>query len=257
MRGLSGKVFVIAGGASGIGAAAARRLAEEGASVVVGDINGPAASETASVITSNGGAAIAVAFDSADEGSVHDLLRASVREFGGIDGWHNNAADTSAATVGVDLDHDATSVPIEVWNRTFAVNLTGYLFGLRAAIPALLERGGGAVVNTASDGAFAGLPNLASYNASKAGVLSLTRHAAARWGREGIRCNAVAPGFTLTDSMRENMSPDALDRVLASVPSVRLGEPADTAAAVAFLLSDDAAWVNGQVLSVNGGAGMR
>jgi NAD(P)-dependent dehydrogenase (short-subunit alcohol dehydrogenase family) len=180
-----------------------------------------------------------------------------VSAFGGLDGWHNNAADTSAAGTGVEVASDAVTIPLEVWERAFAVNLRGYLFGVRAAVPLLLERGTGAFVHTASNGALLALPNLPAYNATKAGVISLSRHVATRWGREGIRSNVVSPGYVLSPARRAAMTPGETDYVLDQAYSVRLGEPRDIAAAAAFLLSSDASWINGQVLSVDGGQVMR
>jgi NAD(P)-dependent dehydrogenase (short-subunit alcohol dehydrogenase family) len=186
--------------------------------------------------------------------SVRRLASSAVDHFGGLDGWHNNAADTSQAAVGVDLQSDATTVPMSVWHRSFEVNLQGYLHGIRAAVPLLLERGGGAMVHTASDGAFLALPNLAAYDATKVAIVSLSRHVAARWGREGIRSNVVSPGTIITETMRARLSQDEIDGLVAAGTSSRAGHPDDIAASVAFLLSDDAAFINGQVLSVNGGS---
>jgi NAD(P)-dependent dehydrogenase (short-subunit alcohol dehydrogenase family) len=257
MQGLRNKVIVVAGGATGIGAATAHRLAFEGARVVVGDIAVERLHQTVTAIRDGGGDAVAAEFDSTDEESVHGLGEVAVERFGGLDGWHNNAADTSLETVGVDLQSDATTVPMSVWQRSFAVNLQGYLYGVRTAIPLLLERGGGAMVHTASDGAIQALPNLPAYNATKAAILSLNRHVAARWGGEGIRSNVVSPGAILTDVMKETMTEEQREGLRASTAAARLGHPDDLAAAVSFLLSDDAGFINGQILSVNGGAVMR
>jgi NAD(P)-dependent dehydrogenase (short-subunit alcohol dehydrogenase family) len=257
MRGLRDRVVVVAGGASGIGAATAQRLAAEGARVVVGDIAVEKLHQTVESIRTAGGIAVAAEFDSTDEESVRHLGVVAVEEFGGLDGWHNNAADTSPEIVGVDLDSDATTVPMAVWQRSFDVNLTGYLYGVRAAVPLLLDRGGGAMVHTASDGAFQPWPNLSAYNSSKAAILSLSRHVATRWGRDRIRSNVVSPGAILTDKMKESMTPVQLDGLRANSAMDRLGHPDDLAAAVSFLMSDDAGFINGQVLSVNGGAVMR
>jgi NAD(P)-dependent dehydrogenase (short-subunit alcohol dehydrogenase family) len=220
----------------------------------VGDVAADRLDETVARIRDGGEQAVAVEIDVSDQESVRRLASAAVAHFGGLDGWHNNAADTSQAVVGVDLESDATTVPMSVWHRSFEVNLQGYLHGIRAAVPLLLQRGGGAMVHTASDGAFMALPNLAAYDATKSAIVSLSRHVAARWGREGIRSNIVSPGTIITETIRARLSQDEIDALVAASASARVGHPDDIAAAVAFLLSDDAAFINGQVLSVNGGS---
>ena len=256
MRGLAGKVAVVAGGASGIGAATAARLAEEGARVVVGDLNAVGAAEVAEAIRSAGGTAVDVAFDIADEASVRTLFAAAVEAYGGVDLLHNVAADLSAQTLR--RDTDAVDLSLDVWDRTFSVNLRGFLLTTRAVVPLLLERGGGAIVNTSSAASFLGEPERPAYAAAKAGVNALTRHVASKWGKAGIRCNAVAPGLVLTDAVRSGPRFAVLEKaVLPSVRSNRLGRPEDIAAMVAYLLSDDAEWVNGQVYGVDGGTVLR
>ncbi len=252
MRGLSGKVAVVAGGASGIGRATVLRLGEEGAHVVVGDLNHLGAVETAA----EAGEAIAVEFDISVEASVAGLFTAAVEEYGGVDLLFNVAADLSAATLR--RDTDAVDIDLEVWDRTFAVNLRGFLLTTRVAVPLLLERGGGVIVNTMSAAAFMGEPQRPAYAASKAGVGALTRHVASRWGKDGIRCNAVAPGLVLTEAVRSGPHFAEMEKtVLKGVRSPRLGEPEDIAAMVAYLMSDDAAWINGQVFGVDGGTLLR
>lgn len=255
MRGLRDKVVIVAGGASGIGAATARRLVEEGARVVVGDINPARAKETAEGLRASGGQAVAHEFDIADEQSCAGLIEAAVQAFGGIDGLFNVAADLSADTLG--RDEDLLSVPVEVWQRSLAVNLTGYFYTARHAVPKLLERGGGAIVNTISGLVLNGDPRRVSYGASKSGLLALSKHIATRWGKQGIRCNVVAPGMVMTENNLANNSDAERDAVFAMLRSPRFGTPEDIAAAVAFLLSGDGEWINGQVLPVNGGTGLR
>lgn len=247
---LDGKVIVVAGGATGIGRATALRLAAEGAAVVIGDINLAGAADAADAIESAGGRAAAISMDISVEADVARLAAEAQHRFGGLDGWFNNAADLSAATVG--RDTDAVDVPLEVWQRTLAVNLTGFLYGVRHAVPALLSRGGGAIVHTSSEDAFSGDPRRVAYACSKSAVLALSRHTASRWGKQGIRSNCIAPGLVITRPVSE-LPRRLLESGLARSLSPRHGQPADIAAAVSYLMSDDGAWITGQVLRVNGG----
>jgi NAD(P)-dependent dehydrogenase (short-subunit alcohol dehydrogenase family) len=247
------KTYIVAGGGSGIGAATVLRLARSGARVVVGDPREDAAQRVATDVARAGGEALAQRFDIVDDASVRALVATAVEHYGGLDGIHVNAADLDAVL----QDSDAVDVPLEVYDRTMAVNLRGHLLCTRHAVPALLARGGGAIVYTSSGAAFMGEPARVAYAISKNGLHALLRHVASRWGREGIRANAVAPGLVMTDAVRRAMTEEARAQVLAITRSPRLGEPDDIAAAVAFLLSDDAAWINGQVLSVDGGVTLR
>jgi len=248
MQGLNDKVIVVAGGATGIGAATSKRLAEEGAKVVVGDINVDAAKATADAIDGRH-----LRFDITSEADCKALVELAVTEFGGLDGVFTVAADTSKETLGRDSESDLLTVPLDVWQRTLDVNLTGTFLMTRSALPALLSRGGGSIVNTLSGLVFYGSPVRPAYLASKSALIALTRHVATRWGKEGIRCNAVAPGFVMTEQVAHNVPQEERDMVLASNRSTRHGRPEDIAASVSFLLSDDAEWINGQMHLVNGG----
>jgi NAD(P)-dependent dehydrogenase (short-subunit alcohol dehydrogenase family) len=198
LRGLDGKVIVVAGGATGIGAATAERLGAEGAHVVVGDINVAAATSTAGRIADAGRSAIAVGFDLADPNSVADLVAAAADTFGGVDALFNVGADMTALRG----DTDVVDIELDLWDRVMTVSLRGYVAALKHVIPQLLSRNGGAIVNMSSAAAFQGEPARPAYATAKAGIGALTRHVAARWGKDGIRCNAVAPGFTATDTIR-------------------------------------------------------
>lgn len=253
MHGLKDKIFIVAGGGSGIGAATALRLAREGASVVVGDLRDKNAQEIAGRILAAGGRAVARQFDITVEESVRVLIATAVEHFGGLDGMHVNAADLEI----IPQDTDVESVPLEVYDRTLAVNLRGHFLCTRFAVPEILRRGGGSLVYTSSAAAFMGEPQRISYAVSKNGLHAIVRHVASRWGRQGVRANAVAPGLVLTDSAKGALREEDRAAVLALGRSPRLGEPRDIAAAVAFLLSGDAEWINGQVLSVDGGVTLR
>jgi NAD(P)-dependent dehydrogenase (short-subunit alcohol dehydrogenase family) len=233
------------------------RLASEGAAVAIGDVNVPGATDVAKSIEAEGGKAVAVEMDLTDESSVRDLVELTVSRFGGVDVLDNNAADTSPAAMAGDLD--VVTTDLALWDRIFAVNLRGFALTCRYAIPAMLERGGGAIVNIASGSGLSGEPDHVAYGCSKAGVIQLARHVAVRWGKEGIRCNAIAPGLVVTDkvaALGETFQQFA-DTIRARVLTPRVGAPADLAAAVAFLLSDDSAYISGQVLSVDGGMFVR
>lgn len=253
MRGLANKVHIIAGGGSGIGAATAQRLAEEGAHVVIGDFVAANAEAVAAQLRAQGGKALAVQFDITQQAAVAALVESAVTEFGGLDGMHVNAADTQAVLA----DVDALDLALDVFDRTLAVNLRGHLLCTRAALPHLLRRGGGSLVYTSSGAAFMGEPTRVAYGVSKSGMHALMRHVASRWGKSGVRANVVAPGLVMTDPIRRGMSEAEQAAVLGITRSARLGEPRDIAAAVAFLLSDDAEWINGQIISVDGGVTMR
>ena len=255
MRGLTDKVAVVAGGGSGIGAATAVRLAEEGVQVMVGDIGAENAELVAKEIRDAGGRAVSVPFDISIDESVGALCAAAVDEFGGLDLMHANAADMTEAAILNDTD--AVDVDLAVFDRTIAVNLRGHLLCTRHAIPRMLERGGGAIVYTSSAVSISGEPQRPSYGMSKSAINGLMRHVSARWGREGIRANCVAPGMVLSQTLLEHSDEAFREFALSLGRLNRLGEPADIAAAVAFLMSDDAAWITAQVISVDGGTAVR
>lgn len=251
MRGLKDKVGIVAGAGRGIGAATVRRLAAEGAAVVVGDIREAEARSVADEINNAGGRALAVAMDITDEKSVAELVQKAVSAFGGLDFFHANAAG------GTEGDVDALNCPLEVFDKSVAINMRSHLICTQQALPALLERGGGAMVYTSSGAAYGVAPWQVAYPMAKNGLHALMRHVAARWGKENIRANVVAPGVVLTEAVREHLTDEYVEQALARVPSTRLGQPDDIAGMVAFLVSDDGQWINGQVFSVNGGAAMR
>ena len=267
MRGLQDKVIVICAGGTGatdgtsngasIGGATARRLAQEGARVVVGDLSEPAAQRTVDVIESDGGKAVAHQFDASDEASIKALMARAVEEFGGIDGIHANAMDMSAPTLGVDGQHDLLTLPLDVWQRTIDVGLTGFLLCARHSIPQMLERGGGSIVATVSGAVYVGEPIRLAYQTVKTGMTAVVRHISSRWGHEGIRANAVAPGMVPGPEMLSGADQAAIDRMIRMARSNRLGTADDIASMVTYLLSDDGSWVTGQVIAVDGGVTMR
>jgi NAD(P)-dependent dehydrogenase (short-subunit alcohol dehydrogenase family) len=246
----AGKVAVCAGSATGMGAETAFRLAEEGAKVVVGDVNIEAAEALVERIRAAGGEAAAQAFDIVDEVQVNELIQGAVDRYGGLDLMHVNAADLRV----VRRDGDALTTDLETFDRSLDVGLRGHLLCTRAALPLMLKRGKGAIVYTSSAAAKSASPTQMSYYVMKAGVNALMRHVAVRWGKEGIRANAICPGMVLTETIRRNMNETVLDEARRRLPSPRLGEPQDIANLVNFLLSDQAEWINGQAVSIDGGS---
>jgi NAD(P)-dependent dehydrogenase (short-subunit alcohol dehydrogenase family) len=249
MKNLRGKNILVCGGATGIGAETVRRLCDEGANVGIGDFNIATAQTLAAELNAAGAAVVAWEYDQADEASINNLVAMALAHFGTLDGLFANVADLQTVLV----DGDILSNDALIWERTLRVNLIGTVMLLRAALVGMLESGSGSLVLTSSDAAFVGEPERPAYAASKAGINSLSRHIASKWGAKGIRCNVVSPGFVLTEQLDANMPQDMKDWMLKGSRSTRHGAPSDIAAAVAFLLSDDAEWVNGQVWRVNGG----
>lgn len=254
LQGLAERVAVVVGGATGIGAATAARLGAEGCRVVVGDVAADAAKQTAARIVAAGGTASPVAFDLAEPASVSSLIDSAATTYGGIDLLFNVGADMST----IRADTDVVDIDFDVWDRVMAVNLRGYVAAMKYAIPRMLASGGGAIVNMSSAAAFQGEPARPAYATAKAGIGALTRHVASRWGKDGIRCNAVAPGFTATEAIRSVPQwPDLQAGALKRIRGTRVGDPADIAALVAFLLSEEGAWINGQVVNIDGGTVLR
>jgi NAD(P)-dependent dehydrogenase (short-subunit alcohol dehydrogenase family) len=252
MTACNGKVAIVAGG-GGIGGATAHRLAASGVAVVIGDRDGAHAEAVASTIVAQGGRAFGQACDISDEADVNALVDAAVSRYGGLDMMHVNAADLQV----IFQDSNAVDVDLEVFDRTLAVNLRGHLLCTRAAIPRMLERGGGAIVYTSSSAAFIGEAERPCYAMAKAGIHALMRHVASRWGKAGIRANVVAPGLVLTENNLKTMPEEFKVLALKNTQSTRIGKPEDIAAMACLLLSEDGTWINGQVVSVDGGATMR
>jgi len=242
---LEGRVAVVTGGVQGIGRAVALRCAAEGAAVVVGDLQDDDA--TAQKIVANGGRAVHVVMDVRQRDDWKRLVDEAVDGFGGLDMLGNIAGVTN--TLGpdnvVDLD-DAG------WDHVVGTDLRGVWLGMQAAIPRMLERGAGSIVNIGSMAALKGLENLAAYSAAKGGVVSLTQQVAMEYSPRGIRVNCICPGTIdtpilagITEGMRENF--------VAAHMIPRLGTAEDIAAAAAFLFSDDASFCTGEIMPVDGG----
>lgn len=244
---VDGKVALVTGGAAGIGRETARLLAREGARVVVADIDSDGAERVADEL---GDTASAEFFDATREETIAELVRAVVARHGRIDVVHNNAA-----LVGADAwHHDSTVIDtsIEMWDRAFATNVRSVFLVCKHAIPHMLAAGHGSIVNMASLAGLRGSGILTAYGSSKAAVIGLTRYVAAQYGKQGVRCNAVAPGVIQTRQLLDAM-PGLPAAALAGVASPRAGEPSDIAHMVLFLASDESAFVNGETYRVDGG----
>src|SRR5207248_5065639 len=264
---LPGRVAVVTGGGSGIGRAIARRFAAEGARVAVADLNRESAEHVAAEIQAAGGAALAAPTDVADSAQVDALFARVAREWGTVDVLSNNAgigelspplrAQTEQAfqaimggarrSLGVTSRMDDAE-----WRRMLDVHLFGTFACTRAALRIMEERGRGAIVNMASVAGLAGIPGSAHYGAAKAGIIGFTKSVAQEVGGANIRVNAIAPGLIDTP-MTADIPPPLRQMVLLRTPLGRTGVPEDVAAVALFLVSDEASFVTGQVVSPNGG----
>lgn len=248
MSRLSGKIAIITGAASGIGKAMARRFAAEGAAVLASDVDEARLMRVVDGIIENGGAATAQVCDISERASAEGLVAAALSAHGRLDILCNNAGVLDSLTPLADCT-DA------LWRTVMGVNLDGPFFACRAAIPAMIAAGGGAIVNTASAAGIAGGRGGAAYTASKHALVGMTRNVAWFYGPSGIRCNAIAPGAIATPMAgRLVPNPDGFARMrdyFSTVPP--MGKPDAVADAALFLASDEGRYVSGAVLSVDGG----
>jgi len=240
MNGLKNRRVLITGGASGIGAATARRFLKEGARVVLLDRD---ANANTKIATDLPGLAGTVQADVSDIEQVRAAFGESVRLMGGVDVLINNA--------GISIRHNFLEITTEEWDKVIAVNLTGVFYMAQTAARHMLENGSGVILQTASTNGMVGYPYYADYNASKAGVIELTKSMALELAPK-VRVNAVAPGYVLTPMQRAEYTDAMLDEVNRKIPMRRHAEPEEIAALFAFLASDDAAYITGHVYVIDG-----
>lgn len=242
MEGLKGKVVVVTGGASGIGAAIATRFGKEGSKVVVADMGD--GSDVVKSIESAGGTAICLKADVTDYENVKQMISEVMNCFGRIDVMINNA--------GINSDNLIKKMTPEQFSKVIAVNLTGVFNCTSVVVPYMLEQKTGVVLTTSSVVGLYGNVGVTNYAASKWGVIGMTKCWAKENAKYGLRFNCVAPGFIATDMVKKIPENILQERILSKVPAGRLGEPEEIAAAFAFLASDEAKFINGAVLSVDG-----
>lgn len=244
MSRFDGKVALVTGASRGIGEAIARRLASEGAAVVAAARTADALERIVGEIRSAGGVASSLALDLSDAASIEAAARSTLAERGQIDILVNNA--------GVTEDNLLLRMSREAWDRVLSTNLTGVFLLTQAVVRSMLKRRFGRIVNVTSVVGLMGNAGQANYAASKAGLIGLTKSVARELASRNITCNAVAPGFIAT-SMTERMADAARDTLTGQIPLGRLGSADDVASAVAFLASEEAAYITGHVLNVSGG----
>ena len=244
---LAGKVMLVTGGGSGIGQATALRAAREGARVVVTDIVEAGGSETEKALRAGGGDGLFVHADVTRSADWERALGLAEERYGRLDILFNNA--------GSNMIKPVTDVTEAEWDGLLALNLKGIFLGVKHALPLMLRGGGGSIVNMASSLGLIGIPAMAPYCASKGGVIALTRQLALDYAGRGIRVNCVCPGPTLTPRLRRYLESGAAAAadLMANVPMGRFAEPDEIAATVLFLASDEASYVTGAALVVDGG----
>jgi NAD(P)-dependent dehydrogenase (short-subunit alcohol dehydrogenase family) len=247
MQDMTGKVAIVTGGSAGIGRAAALAFAARGASVVIADVD-PRGEAVAAEVKEQGGEALFVETDVSREADVARMVQAAVDTYGRLDFAFNNAGIEGTPAPVADLT-------VDNWNRTIAINLTGVWLCMRAEIPAMLDSGGGSIVNCSSVLGLTGMPAMGAYVASKHGLVGLTKVAALDYATQNIRVNALCPGVIDTEMIERftGGDPDTVESLLLMEPVGRMGTPDEVADAAVWLCSAGASFVTGHALAVDGG----
>lgn len=246
MKNLENKVAIITGGASGIGKAIALLYASEGAKIVVSDIDEKGSMETVDAIKSKGGDAIFVKGDTSNPEDSKNMVEQAVKHFGGLHIAVNNAGIAGPI-------EPVGEYPIDGWDKTIAINLSGVFYGMRYQIPAMLKSGGGSIVNMASILGKVGSANSSAYVAAKHGVIGLTETAALEYAQQKIRVNSIGPGYINTPLLTNNLDEETLEGLVDLHPIGRLGMPEEVAELALWLNSDKASFVTGAYYNVDGG----
>lgn len=248
---LDNKVAIITGAASGMGKATAKLFAAEGAKVIVADINVEGATAVVNEIVANGGTAVVQPVDIGDATQIEKMVLSAKEHFGRLDILHNNAARLNFKG-----DVDVMGMDIEDWTDTLRYNLTSVMLGTKFAIPLMLENGGGSIINTASLSGIYPELSKSAYSAAKAGVISLTKSTAIQYGKQGIRCNAIAPGMVLEPSIVESVPKEMRGyfQIFEDTKATpRIGVPEDVAFLALYLASDESTFITGQIINAEGG----
>lgn len=251
MNRLENKVAIVTGAASGMGEATVKLFAAQGAKVIAADINVAGLERVVAEVKAAGGDITAVQVDIGNEEMIQNMIHTAIDTYGKLDILMNNAAR-------LDFQKDVTVKDMDIfeWDETMRYNLKSVMLGIKYALPFMIENGSGSIINTASIGGQVGEMTKSAYAAAKAGVISLTRSTAVQFGKEGIRCNAIAPGMVLPKDRIDN-APDYLTALIDVYKDVklvdRIGDPMDIANLALFLATDESSFITGQVINADGG----
>jgi len=248
MKRVEDKVALVTGAASGIGLAASKLLAQEGAKVVLADYNIEGAKQEAEKLVKQGFEAVSIFLNAAEEQSIKEAIDFTIETYGQLNVLYNNVGVTNPQK-----DLDVVNIDLDEWHRVMNINLNSVLLGARHAIPYMQKVGGGSIINTASMAAFASDQIRSAYGASKAAVVQLTKYIATQYGKDCIRCNAIAPGLIMTPAAKNNLPQKMLDIFTKYNALPYNGEAEDIGYAVVYLASDESKFMTGQTLEIEGG----